>query len=315
MNKKLNNNFSLKKLLLTALVSGPLATLPAPLWALPDVTAANLTTTAGVTTQVVGSTLNVTSPDKAVLTWQAFGSGTSGIASSDIINYFLPTASGSVLNAVSGGVASTINGQILSNGNVYLLNPSGIIISPTAQINVGGFYASTVAEPAGYFGLQGTLSFAGSSTANVVVQGTGVTGGTDTAQIQAVGTGNNIYLAGQAVDVQGGKFFGNLFVRASNASGTIVGMGGNNVRFGETGPVSINLVGAALTGGPVSTTHVNGAAIMGVGAAQNARRVRWGVASEILWTWMLTIPLSALLALLVTGASEFSVMPKSLVSE
>jgi PiT family inorganic phosphate transporter len=35
---------------------------------------------------------------------------------------------------------------------------------------------------------------------------------------------------------------------------------------------------------------------MGVGAAQNARRVRWGVASEILWTWLLTIPLSALLA-------------------
>lgn len=257
MNKKLNNNFSLRKLLLTALVSGPLATLPAPLWALPDVTALNLTTTAGVTTQVVGSTLNVTSPDKAVLTWQAFGSGTSGIASSDIINYFLPTSSGSVLNAVSGGVASTINGQILSNGNVYLLNPSGIIISPTAQINVGGFYASTVAEPAGYFGLQGTLSFAGSSTANVVVQGTGVTGGTDTAQIQAVGTGNNIYLAGQAVDVQGGKFFGNLFVRASNATGGGP-LSGNNVRFGETGPVSINLVGAALTGGGLNITSNGG---------------------------------------------------------
>ena len=144
MNKKLNNNFSLRKLLLTALVSGPLATLPAPLWALPDVTVANLTTTAGVTTQIVNNTLNVTSPDKAVLTWQAFGSvGTGSITNStiganDIINYFLPTASGSVLNAVSGGQPSTISGQILSNGNVYILNPSGIIISPTAQINVGG---------------------------------------------------------------------------------------------------------------------------------------------------------------------------------
>lgn len=264
MNKKLNNNFSLRKLLLTALVSGPLATLPAPLWALPDVTVANLTTTAGVTTQIVGNTLNVTSPDKAVLTWQAFGSvGTGSITNStiganDIINYFLPTASGSVLNAVSGGQPSTISGQILSNGNVYILNPSGIIISPTAQINVGGFYASTVAEPAGYFGSTGTLSFAGTSNSNVVVQGTGVTGGTDTAQIQAVGTGNNIYLAGQAVDVQGGKFFGNLFVRASNASGTIAGMGGNNVRFGETGPVSINLVGAALTGGGLNITSNGG---------------------------------------------------------
>ncbi|MEY4815166.1 MAG: hypothetical protein RLZZ162_2239, partial [Verrucomicrobiota bacterium] len=35
MNKKLNPNFSLKKLLLSALVAGPLAILPAPLWALP----------------------------------------------------------------------------------------------------------------------------------------------------------------------------------------------------------------------------------------------------------------------------------------
>ncbi|MCX6941948.1 MAG: filamentous hemagglutinin N-terminal domain-containing protein [Verrucomicrobia bacterium] len=265
MNKKLNNNFSLKKLLLTALVSGPLATLPAPLWALPDVTAANLTTSAGVTTQLVGAnTLNVTSPDKAILTWQAFGSlGTGSITNStiganDIINYFLPTASGSVLNTVSGGVASTINGQILSNGNVYILNPAGIVISNTAQINVGGFYASTVSEPSGFFAINGTLSYAGTSNSNVVVQGTGVTGGTDTAQIQAVGTGNNIYLAGQAVDVQGGKFFGNLFVRASNASGTIAGMGGNNVRFGETGPVSINLVGAALTGGGLNITSNGG---------------------------------------------------------
>jgi len=265
MNKKLNNNFSLKKLLLTALVSGPLATLPAPLWALPDITAANLTTSAGVTTQLVGAnTLNVTSPDKAILTWQAFGSvGTGSITNStiganDIINYFLPTASGSVLNTVSGGVGSTINGQILSNGNVYILNPAGIVISPTAQINVGGFYASTVSEPSGFFAINGTLSYAGTSNSNVVVQGTGVTGGTDTAQIQAVGTGNNIYLAGQAVDVQGGKFFGNLFVRASNASGTIAGMGGNNVRFGETGPVSINLVGAALTGGGLNITSNGG---------------------------------------------------------
>ena len=263
MNKKLNNNFSLRKLLLTALVSGPLATLPAPLWALPVIDG-NLTTSAGVTTQVVGTTLNVTSPDKAILTWQAFGSGggTTGlpdnqIKSGDIINYFLPTTSSSVLNTVTGNAISTIDGQILSNGNVYILNPAGIVISKTAQINVGGFYASTVAEPAGYFGLQGTLSFAGSSTANVVVQGTGVIGGTDTAQIQAGGTGNNSYPAGQAVDVAGGKFFGNLFVRASNA--TLGGpLSGNNVRFGETGPVSINLVGAALIGGGLNITSNGG---------------------------------------------------------
>ena len=281
MNKKLNNNFSLRKLLLTALISGPLATLPAPLWALPDVTAANLTAT-GATTQVVGTTLNVNAVDKAVLTWQAFGSGASPINAGDIINYFLPP-SGSVLNAVSGGVASTISGQILSNGNVYVLNPSGIIISPTAQINVGGFYASTVAEPNSYFTVNGTLSFAGTSNANVVVQGTGVNGGVDAAQIQAVGTGNNIYLAGQAVDVQGGKFFGNLFVRASNATGGGPLAGGNNVRFGETGPVSINLVGSPLAGGGLNITSNGGNVKLtgGVQAVLTATAVTAGTLTSI----------------------------------
>ena len=66
--------------------------------------------------------------------------------------------------------------------------------------------------------------------------------------------------------------------------------------FASQAAAAAVILGAALIGAPVSTTHITGAAIMGVGAAQNVRRVRWGVALEILWTWLLTIPLSALLA-------------------
>jgi len=261
MNNKLNNNFSLRKLLLTALVAGPLATLPAPLWALPDITSANLTTSSGVTTQIVGSTLNVTSPDKAILTWQAFGSGASGIASTDVINYFLPSATSSVLNTVSGAAATTINGSVISNGNVYVLNKSGIIISPTAQINTGGFYASTVDEPSGFFSINGSLSFAGTSTSGILVQGTGATSGTNAATIQAVGPGNNIYLAGNTVNVDGGKFFGNVFVRSSAA--------GNNATFGATGPVSVNLVGVPLAGGGLDVRTNGGNAVLSGGAGNS----------------------------------------------
>jgi PiT family inorganic phosphate transporter len=53
---------------------------------------------------------------------------------------------------------------------------------------------------------------------------------------------------------------------------------------------------AALMGGPVSTTHVVSSSIMGVGAAERARGVRWGKALEILFTWFVTLPASALLA-------------------
>lgn len=53
---------------------------------------------------------------------------------------------------------------------------------------------------------------------------------------------------------------------------------------------------AAAVGGPVSTTHVVSSSIMGIGAAERARAVRWGKAAEILFTWFVTLPASALLA-------------------
>jgi PiT family inorganic phosphate transporter len=53
---------------------------------------------------------------------------------------------------------------------------------------------------------------------------------------------------------------------------------------------------AAVVGGPVSTTHVVSSTIMGIGAAERARAVRWGKAAEILFTWFVTLPSAALLA-------------------
>lgn len=53
---------------------------------------------------------------------------------------------------------------------------------------------------------------------------------------------------------------------------------------------------AAAIGGPVSTTHVVSTSIMGIGAAERPRAVRWGKAAEILFTWFVTLPASAVLA-------------------
>ena len=55
---------------------------------------------------------------------------------------------------------------------------------------------------------------------------------------------------------------------------------------------------AALIGGPVSTTHVVSTAILGAGAAERVSKVRWGVAGQIVVAWILTIPASALVAVL-----------------
>jgi PiT family inorganic phosphate transporter len=56
------------------------------------------------------------------------------------------------------------------------------------------------------------------------------------------------------------------------------------------------VLGAALLGGPVSASQVVGTAIMGAGAAERVNKVRWRVAQDMLVTWILTIPASALLA-------------------
>lgn len=58
------------------------------------------------------------------------------------------------------------------------------------------------------------------------------------------------------------------------------------------------ILGAALLGGPVSTTQVVSSAIMGAGSAERVSQVRWGVAGEIVVAWVLTIPASALVGAL-----------------
>jgi PiT family inorganic phosphate transporter len=61
---------------------------------------------------------------------------------------------------------------------------------------------------------------------------------------------------------------------------------------------ALTLFGNSYLGIPVSTTHTITGAIMGVGATQRFSAVRWGVATRIVWAWVLTIPCSALVAAL-----------------
>ncbi len=58
---------------------------------------------------------------------------------------------------------------------------------------------------------------------------------------------------------------------------------------------------------PVSTTHTITGSIMGVGATRRLSAVRWGVTYQLLWAWILTIPISALLAALIYFIVHFFV--------
>jgi inorganic phosphate transporter, PiT family len=63
----------------------------------------------------------------------------------------------------------------------------------------------------------------------------------------------------------------------------------------ETG-AAISILIATQTGVPVSTTHAITGSIVGVGATRRLSAVRWGVAGQIVWAWLLTIPAAFLIA-------------------
>jgi inorganic phosphate transporter, PiT family len=66
---------------------------------------------------------------------------------------------------------------------------------------------------------------------------------------------------------------------------------------------AVTLFLATALGIPVSTTHTITGAIVGVGATQRVNGVRWGLASGIVWAWILTIPASASVAAAAYGIS------------
>jgi PiT family inorganic phosphate transporter len=67
---------------------------------------------------------------------------------------------------------------------------------------------------------------------------------------------------------------------------------------------SVALFFATALGIPVSTTHTITGSIVGVGAAQSVSAVRWGVAGDLLWAWILTIPCSAFIAAIAWGIAR-----------
>ena len=210
-------------------------------WALPGTGATNLQTTAGVTTAVAGNTLTVTAPNKSVLTWQAFGSGTNAIGAGDTIAYTLPDSKASVLNIVAGGANTTIDGTISSNGNVFVLNPNGIVIGGGARIDTNAFYLSTSDNPAFasyYFQQNGKLP---------VQDGLAPAAGSASVNNNAIiNVTDNITILAKNVDVAGALVQGALNITADG--NVVVGSNGLTYVVGNTtinNPTGTTTLGAA----------------------------------------------------------------------
>lgn len=66
--------------------------------------------------------------------------------------------------------------------------------------------------------------------------------------------------------------------------------------FAAEGSSAIVILAASAFGLPVSTTHVVSSAIMGVGSAKRSNAIRWSVVERMVWAWILTLPITALIA-------------------
>ena len=113
----------------------------------------------------VGATTTITqSSQNLSLNWQGFN-----IAPAETVNFLQPSASAVAVNRIFDSNGSQILGRLNANGQVYLINPNGILFGQGAQVNVAGLVASTL--DLGAAG-NGTLSFAGNGMGSIANQGT-----------------------------------------------------------------------------------------------------------------------------------------------
>ncbi|MDP3699696.1 MAG: filamentous hemagglutinin N-terminal domain-containing protein, partial [Hylemonella sp.] len=100
------------------------------------------------------------------LNWNSFN-----IAPSETVNFLQPSAAAIAVNRILDTQGTQILGRIQANGQVYLINPNGILFGQGAQVNVGGLVASTldVSDAA----LSGsTRYFSGNGSGRIINQGT-----------------------------------------------------------------------------------------------------------------------------------------------
>jgi filamentous hemagglutinin family protein len=77
--------------------------------------------------------------DRAIVDWQSFS-----IGSNESVQFIQPSELSVILNRVTGGDASSILGQLRANGNIFLINPNGILFGPNSVVSVGGLVASSL---------------------------------------------------------------------------------------------------------------------------------------------------------------------------
>ena len=143
--------------------------------------AANIASTGSAMTVTQGS-------DRAIVNWQSFNVG-----QPNSVNFVQPGINAAILNRVTGNTPSSIAGAISGNGQVFLVNPNGIAITPTGTVKAGGgFVASTLDITNDDF-----------MSGNMVFRGNGASGTVSNEGVVTIGRGGYAVLMGGKVKNSG----------------------------------------------------------------------------------------------------------------
>ncbi|MDE2356986.1 MAG: filamentous hemagglutinin N-terminal domain-containing protein, partial [Alphaproteobacteria bacterium] len=235
-----------------------------------------------------GLTVNQTS-QRAIIDWNSFSVGPGAW-----VHFVQPGATSAILNRVTGGNPSQIYGAIQANGQVFVINPNGVVVGPTGVIQAGAFVASTlnVTDPAFMSG--GPIAFVGGSAAAVQNFGFITAADGDTVLIGrkvdnagtlqasqgavALAAGSEILLqpsSDQRLVVQAGLPTGGTgadntgAIKAAQAE--LIAAGGNAYALAVNAAGTIQAVGVAHVNGRVVLTAAGGdVQVSGSVSAQNA---------------------------------------------
>lgn len=150
--------------------------------------------------------------DRAVINWSRFSVG-----KDESVRFNQPSNTSATLNRVTGAERSEILGSMSANGHVFLINPNGVLVGAGAQVNVGGFIASTLDMNDDDF-MSGKINLNGESTAAVTNEG----------EINAA-EGGTVVLVAPEVNNAG---------TISAAQGSVVLAGTSSLKQGATTPAA-----------------------------------------------------------------------------
>src|SRR5690606_38532510 len=118
-----------------------------------------------------------------IIHWESFS-----IGAGELTQFRQPDSDAAVLNRVAGGDPSAIHGALKANGNVFVINPNGILVGPGGTIDVHGLVLSTLDVSDGEFLARGDMTFKGGADSGGV---------TNLGRINAIG--GDVFLIGRTV--------------------------------------------------------------------------------------------------------------------